>query len=122
MNTGQTVPFGLRTSPLLFGLFAKGLHFLIEAARAIRQSFSVIRYLDDFFAAGLPGVEPNVYEPQFASTCSTLGIRIKEPKSTIDTTADFNGIEFDTLAMEAHLLHKSLPKYESWWLSSQNDG
>ena len=44
------LPFGLRTSPFLFDLFAKGLHFLVEAAPYIQQNFSVIHYLDDFFA------------------------------------------------------------------------
>ena len=36
------LPFGLRTSPFLFDLFAKGLHFLVEAAPYIQQNFSAL--------------------------------------------------------------------------------
>ena len=61
-NTGQTAfSHWLRTSPFHFNLFTKRLHILIEAAPAIRQTFSVIHYLEDF-AAGPPGVDPNIYE------------------------------------------------------------
>ena len=104
------LPFGLRTAPFLFDLFAKSLHFLVEAAPYIRQNFSVIHYLDDFFAAGLPGADPTIYESRFASICSALGIRIKESKSITGTTADFNGIEFDTIMMEARLPPQKLTK------------
>ena len=96
------LPFGLRTSPFLFDLFAKRLHFMIEAAPAIRQSFSVIHCLGDF-AAGRPGINPNIYESRFSNICSALGIRIEGSKSITGTTTDFNGIEFDSLAMEARL-------------------
>ena len=104
------LPFGLRTSPFLFDLFAKGLHFMVEAAPVIRQNFLVIHYLDDFFAAGCPGVNPDIYESRFSSICSTLGIRIKESKSITGIKADINGIEFDTLAMEARLPLQKLTK------------
>lgn len=104
------LPFGLRISPFLFDLFAKGLHFVIEAAPAIQQNFSVIHYLDGFFAAGRPGVDPKIYESRFSNVCSALGIRIKVSKSITGTTADFGGIELDTLAMEARLPLKKLTK------------
>ena len=68
------LPFGLRTSPFIFDLFAKGLHFMIEAAPAIKQNFAVIHYLNDFFAAGHAGVDPSIYESRFSDICSTLGI------------------------------------------------
>ena len=45
------LPFGLRISSFIFDLFAKGLHFLLEAGPVIYQSFSILHYLDDFFAA-----------------------------------------------------------------------
>ena len=83
---------------------------MIEAAPEIAQNFSVIHYLDDFFAAGCPGVNPSIYEGRFANICSILGIRIKESKSITGTTADFNGIEFDTLTMETRLPPQKLAK------------
>ena len=104
------LPFGQRTSPFIFDLFAKGLHFLVEAAPDIHKNFSLVHYLDDFFAACRPGADPTVYEIRFATICSILGIRIKESKSITGTTADFNGIEFDTIAMEARLPQSKLTK------------
>ena len=104
------LPFGLRTSPFIFDLFAKGLHFLLEAEPAIAQSFSILHYLDDFFAAGLPGVSPSIYESRFANLCMALGLPIKESKSVTGTTAEYGGIEFDTLAMEARLPQAKLLK------------
>ena len=104
------LPFGLRTLPFLFDLFAKGLHFIIEASLDIHQSLTVIHYLDDFFAAGIPGTDPSIYESRFSSVFSTLGIRIKDSKSITGTITDFNGIEFDTLAMEARLPQQKLTK------------
>ena len=74
------------------------------------RDISEIQYLDDFFAAGLPGSDPTIYELRFASICSTLGIQIKDSKSITGTMADFNGIEFDTIAMEARLPQQKLTK------------
>lgn len=39
--------------------------------------------------------------------CTYLGFNVKESKSITGTIADFNGIEFDTMAMEVRL---PLPK------------
>ena len=83
------LPFDLRTSPFLFDLFAKGLHFLVEAALDIHQNFFVIYYVDDFFAAGLPDSDSSIYESRFATICSTLGIRIKESKSITASSAAY---------------------------------
>ena len=88
-RTDCFLPFGLRTAPFHFDLSAKGLHFLIEAAPYIHQNSAVVHYLDDFFAAGIPGSDPTIYESRFASICTILGIRIKESKSVTSTVADF---------------------------------
>ena len=64
------LPFGLRTSPFIFDLFANGLHFLLEADPSINRLFSIVHYLDDFFAAGLPGADPTIYESRFSKICS----------------------------------------------------
>ena len=66
------LPFGLRMSPFIFDLFAKGLHFMIEAAPAIAQNFAVIHYLDDYFTAGYAGVKPSIYESRFSDICFTV--------------------------------------------------
>ena len=108
--TDYFLPIGLRTSPFIFDLFANGLYILIEVAPYIQENFSIIYYLDDFFITYHLGADPAIYERRFATICSTLGIRIKESKSITGTTANFNGIEFDTVAMEACLPQPKLTK------------
>ena len=104
------LPFGLRTSPFIFDLFAKGLHILLEADSSINRLFSIVHYLDDFFAAGLPGVNPTIYESCFSKIYTELGLLIKESRSITGTTVDYRGIEFDILAMEARLRSAKLLK------------
>ena len=94
------LPFGVRTSPYLFDLFAKGIQFVIEADDRIRASFSAMHYLDDFLGIGRPGVNPTIYEERFQAACDTLGVQTKHSKSVTSTTVQFHGIEIDTLAMQ----------------------
>ena len=83
---------------------------MIEAARFIDQNFAVIHYLDDFFAAGSPGVNPTAYGTRFDDICTYIGIKIKGSKSVTGTIADFNGIGFDAVAMEDRLPQPKLVK------------
>jgi hypothetical protein len=102
------LPFGLRTAPYIFDLFAKALHWILDTQAT--PEFETIHYLDDFLGVGPASAAPE-FSHQFARTCNRLGLRIKESKSITSTTADFGGIELDTLAMEARLpsakLHKA---------------
>ena len=107
------LPFGLRTSPYLFDLFAKGIQFVIEADDCIHASFSALHYLDDFLGIGRPGVNPTIYEDRFHAACDTLGIQINHSKSVTGTTAQFHGIEIGTLAMQARLPPTKLSKVQT---------
>lgn len=54
--------FGLRTSPFLFDLFAKALHWILVAVLAWSM---VLHYLDDFFAILAANDDPVAYEKEF---------------------------------------------------------
>jgi hypothetical protein len=112
------LPFGLRTAPYIFDLFAKALHWILDSQAS--PEFETIHYLDDFLGVGPAGVGPagvgpaspaSEFSRQFEYICNRLGLRIKESKSITGTIADFGGIELYTLAMEARLpsakLHKA---------------
>jgi hypothetical protein len=107
------LPFGLRTAPYIFDLFAKALHWILDCQAT--PEFETIHYLDDFLGVGSASAAPQ-FDHQFEWICNRLGLRIKESKSITGTTADFGGIELDTLAMEARLppakLHKAIELVE----------
>ena len=107
------LPFGLRTSPYLFNLFAKGIQFVAEANDHIHASFSAVHYLDDFLGIARPGVNPTIYEHRFQAACNALGFQIKHSKSVTGTTVQFHGLEIDTLAMQARLPPEKLDKAQS---------
>jgi hypothetical protein len=106
------LPFGLRTAPYIFDLFAKALHWILDSQAS--PEFETIHYLDDFLGVGPAGVGPasaaSEFSRQFEYICNYLGLRIKESKSITGTIADFGGIELDTLAMEARLPPAKLQK------------
>lgn len=61
------LPFGLRTAPYLFDLFAKGLHWIL--AGLMRWSL-ILHYLDDFFAVLTPDTDIALYCRQFDNVCT----------------------------------------------------
>jgi hypothetical protein len=93
------LPFGLRTAPFLFDLFAKALHWILTA---ILRWFHVLHYLDDF-AILPPSTDAAHYEYEFDSLCSDLGLKVNTKKNVCGHVAQFLGIELDTEAMEARL-------------------
>lgn len=93
------LPFGLRTAPYLFNLFAKGLHWILEVGYSWRV---ILHYLDDFFAILTPAGVP-IYYSTFNIICEALGLTIKHAKSAEDQRAEFLGIELNSNLMEARL-------------------
>ena len=87
------LPFGLRTSPFIFNLFAEGLHWILEHVFH-RQ---LVHYLDDFLLVNDPDPE------FFGQLASYLGFYEKVSKRADGYQADFLGIELDTDAMQARL-------------------
>lgn len=94
------LPFGLRTAPFLFDLFAKGLHWILIA---IFSWALILHYLDDFLAVLPPDADYAQYEKDFDMLCNELGLSVNAKKNVTGFKADFLGIELDTAAMEARL-------------------
>lgn len=94
------LPFGLRTSPFLFDLFARALNWIMIAI--LGWSF-VHHYLDDFFAILPPQANAEAYCRDFDLVCSQLGLVINHSKDIMGTKADFLGIELDSILMQARL-------------------
>lgn len=103
------LPFGLRTSPYLFDLFAKGLNWIL-----ITAGWQTLHYLDDFFAVLDSVLSADAYESFFSSICAKLGFKINGKKSVRGTCVEFLGIEIDTIAMEARLPEEKLLKAKTW--------
>ena len=94
------LPFGLRTAPFLFDLFAKALNWILIA---VLSWTIVLHYLDDFLAILSPYDDAFAYASQFDQLCSDLGLSVNHTKDILGTIADFLGIEFDSIHMRARL-------------------
>ena len=94
------LPFGLRTSPFLFDLFARALNWIMVA---VLIWLFVLHYLDDFFAILPPQADAKAYCRDFERVCNDLGIIINHSKDVEGTKADFLGIELDSILMQARL-------------------
>ena len=94
------LPFGLRTAPFLFDLFAKALNWILIA---VLWWATILHYLDDFFAILPPHANADAYAHQFDQVCSDLGLTINYFKDIMSTTADFLGIEFNSILIQARL-------------------
>jgi len=103
------LPFGLRTAPYLFNLFAEVFHWIVAhdlQSRGIPGE--IVHYLDDFLAILPPHGNPDAYGKPFAELCGTVGLSIKESKSEEGTTVGFGGVEIDTGKMVIRLPAKKL--------------
>ena len=101
------LPFGLRTAPYLFDLFAKGRHWMLMADLGWRP---VMHYLDDFLGV-LPNQEQaELFAEQFDRLCTELGLQVNLKKTIIGQVAEFLGIELNTVNMIARLSASKLSK------------
>ncbi len=101
------LPFGLRTAPFIFDLFAKGLHWILIT---VLHWHYVLHYLDDFLAILPPSADAVLYNTQFNDVCADLGFDVQSKKDITGTKAEFLGIQLDTTAMEARLPPEKLAR------------
>lgn len=98
--TERFLPFGLRTSPYLFNLFAEVFHWVLERELGRISAFAtVIHYLDDFLVLLPPG---SAWEPAgacFLELAEKLGLAKKEEKNEEGSCVSFGGVEVDTARM-----------------------
>lgn len=96
------LPFGLRTAPFLFNLFAEALHWLLTLLLPI---LLYLHYLDDFIT--IVPAHLTSYVAQFcilwAALTDFLGLVRNDSKDGMGTTLECLGIEIDTVLMEARL-------------------
>ena len=109
--TESFLPFGLRTAPYLFNLFAEVFHWALEH-QLIRQNLpaTVIHYLDDFFLVIPADARVEKYTTIFGTLCKELGIAIKDSKSEKGRITSFAGIEVHTTQMVIRLPTNKLLK------------
>lgn len=105
------LPFGLRTAPLLFNLFAEGVHWIFMATWTVDTSVLMEHYLDDFVFA-IPTTAPtaltNLVSLRWLRVLQYLGMIPNTAKDQQGTTIEILGIEIDTLRMEARLSQKRI--------------
>jgi hypothetical protein len=90
------LPFGLRTAPYIFNLFAEAFHWILGRALAPFLT-EVVHYLDDFLFISPPTTDWTILDAIISTTADTLGLSIKEKKNRQGTVVDFCGLEVDTM-------------------------
>ena len=109
--TEQFLPFGLRTAPYLFNLFAEIFHWILEDQfHSKRLPAQIIHYLDDFLIILPHTSNLESYSAIFHELSHEVGLTIKESKNEEGTVASFGGIEIDTENMIIRLPEKKLNK------------
>ena len=93
------LPFGLRTAPRIFNLFAEALHWIFEELLKWR----VTHYLDDFLFVFPPGTDISKLSKQYDDILATMGFSGAIEKNMDGHIVTHLGFEFDTLKMEVRL-------------------
>ena len=98
------LPFGLRTAPYIFNLFAEAFHWILEQhLQKISDKIRVIHYLDDFIILLPPGSDWRPASSCFKQLAGLVGLKIKERKNEEGLLVSFGGVVFDTGAMVIRL-------------------
>ena len=95
----KTLPFGLRSAPIIFSAVADALEWIVKEKGATH----IFHYVDDFVIVGPPG-SAKCGNDLLVKTCSDLGVLVAEDKTEGPATClTVLGVEIDTLAMELRL-------------------
>ena len=102
----KTLPFGLRSAPLIFSAVADALQWIMQR-RGIKDLF---HYIDDFITVGGPGSSECASNVQIMKrTCSDTGTPIELDKCEGPATLiSFLGLELDSEAQEVRLPREKL--------------
>jgi hypothetical protein len=105
-----TLPFGLRSAPLVFSAVADALEWVVRT----RGVHNIFHYIDDFIIIGAPRSDECANcLGLFLSTCEALGMLISRDKTEGPAfRMTILGIQVDTVAMTLSLpeekLHRTL--------------
>ena len=103
-----TLPFGLRSAPLIFSTIADALQWVME-----RMGVDwVAHYIDDFITMGAPGSNACAANAVLMhEACDQMGLPVEPEKDEGPATAlPFLGIELDSMAMEMRLPSEKLTR------------
>ena len=103
-----TLPFGLRSAPIIFSALADALQWIME-----RMGVQwVAHYIDDFITIGDPdSFECHENAVIMHSACDRVGLPVKPEKDEGPTTIlSFIGIELDSIALEIRLPRDKLQR------------
>ena len=108
MYVDITLPFGLRSAPIIFTALTDALQWILER----RGVSHVAHYLDDYVTLGAPESGECLANHQtIFQVCQELGIPLAPHKTVGPTTClIFLGIEIDTTRMELRLPHEKLSR------------
>ena len=99
------LPFGLRTAPRIFNLFAEALHWILETL----HEWNVTHYLDDFLFVFPPGTNIAPLSTEFDRILSKFGLSKAAEKDSDGCVIVHLGFEFDSVNMCVILPPKSTP-------------
>ena len=101
MFVDKTLPFGLRSAPLIFTAVADTLQWVMKE----RGVSFVEHYIDDFITLGAPKSGECARNVQIMlQTCEGAGVPVEESKSEGPALSlTFLGIDVDSVAMELRL-------------------
>lgn len=107
----QFLPFGLRTAPYPFNLFAEAFHWVLEY-KLSQQSLPVqiIDYLDDFLLIASAYADLEKYSSVFTALCKEVRLAIKTSKNEQGRVTSFAGVALDSRNMLIQLPVKKLEK------------
>src|SRR5216117_1891807 len=93
------LPFGLRTAPRIFNLFAEALHWIFETL----HEWNVTHYLDDFLFVFPPHTENSTVSAQFDAVLEEFDLTKATEKDSNGCVVVHFGFEFDLEMMQVHL-------------------
>lgn len=93
------LPFGLRTAPRIFNLFAEALHWIFETL----YEWNVTHYLDDFLFVFPPHTEISSISAQFDDVLAEFGLTKAKEKDLNGCVVVHLGFEFDSELMQVRL-------------------
>jgi len=93
------LPFGLRTAPRIFNLFAEALHWIFETL----YEWNVTHYLNDFLFMFPPNTDITAISTQFDDILVEFGLTKAIEKDSDGSVVVHLGFEFDSEHMQVHL-------------------
>ena len=104
----KTLPFGLRSAPLLFSAIADALAWIMK----MEGASIVFNYIDDYITLGKPNsTECQINLSRMTETCNKAGFPVEESKSLGPVTCiPFLGLELDSVKLQIRLPQEKLDR------------